>query len=261
MIKCQICGVDRNRITYHHLKIHNINLNEYKEKYPNSPIITEESRNKYKSSTIKIYENTPKEEFKKRYVNRKYSEEDRQKQLDILEKGRKENDYKNPERNKKISIKRKEYFKNLPEGYVSNMFKTVVIPKYKERLGGEEAYQEEMRKRASKANKTAFNKGKEGIMNNFEKEMINIISSIGYEYIFQFEINNYYYDCYIPKLNLILEFDGDYWYPENIEACKNIREYKQYDRDRIKEKIAINNGYKIERVRQSRKQDIYKYLN
>ena len=52
MIKCQLCNKEFLRITNSHLKTHNISIQDYLRKYPNSPIISEESCRKM--STIML---------------------------------------------------------------------------------------------------------------------------------------------------------------------------------------------------------------
>jgi very-short-patch-repair endonuclease len=83
--------------------------------------------------------------------------------------------------------------------------------------------------------------------------MVNTIINKGYNCITQFEINKWFYDSYIPEKNLIIEFDGDYWHPKTIEDCDNKRLKKQWNIDRKKEAIAMQEGYNIVRIRESEK--------
>ena len=48
-VDCAICGEKFKQIRNNHLKKHGITLEEYKKKYPNSPVVTESRKNKYKS--------------------------------------------------------------------------------------------------------------------------------------------------------------------------------------------------------------------
>ncbi len=44
-VKCQICNKEFKQITYAHLKHHNITINEYKDLFPNSELVSDESYN------------------------------------------------------------------------------------------------------------------------------------------------------------------------------------------------------------------------
>lgn len=61
--------------------------------------------------------------------------------------------------------------------------------------------------------------------------------------VWQYTIPKYYrvYDFYIPSLNLIVEYDGDYWH----------REEKFFTKDREDTSNAINSGYQIFRYWES----------
>jgi len=100
-------------------------------------------------------------------------------------------------------------------------------------------------------------KGKKKIANSFETEMINKIKSFNYTCIDQFEIDNYYYDSYLPEKNLIIEFDGDYWHAKSLDDCINDRLKNQWRIDRYKDQLAIKKGYNIIRIRESEKDKLY----
>jgi len=61
----------------------------------------------------------------------------------------------------------------------------------------------------------------------------------------QFKLEGKIYD-FILNDSLLIEFDGDYWH--SLE--KNIKN------DKIKDQIALKNGYKIFRVKESKAKDI-----
>ena len=76
-----------------------------------------------------------------------------------------------------------------------------------------------------------------------EKELLEkLIEKFG-EVIHQFTVPNYHrvYDMYIPSLNLIVEYDGDYWH----------REEKYLPKDSIDTAKAIKRGFKIFRYWES----------
>jgi very-short-patch-repair endonuclease len=252
-VKCEICGGKYKRITNYHLRKHSIDMVEYKKMYPDAIIITEESRMKYAESTRKHHASLSKEEKDKIYSNRVYSEEQKKRHLEILEAGRKSINYKDSIRNEKISKSRKKYWGEKSIEERSLFIKNKVIPKYKSNMGGEEEYNKMMRKKGHNGNLKLIELGKKKTMNNFEKEMYDILMGKGYECIWQYEINGWYYDVYIKNKNIIVELDGDYWHPIDINEESTDREKRQYRIDRLKEKIAGKLGYQLIRIRQSEK--------
>ena len=74
-----------------------------------------------------------------------------------------------------------------------------------------------------------------------ELELYNKLSGIFENVEHQFTVKNYHrvYDIYIPKLNLIVEYDGDYWHKDSLE--KDLRDTNK----------AIKRGHKIFRYWES----------
>ena len=74
-----------------------------------------------------------------------------------------------------------------------------------------------------------------------ELELYNKLSSIFENVEHQFTVKNYHrvYDIYIPRLNLIVEYDGDYWHKDSLE--KDLRDTNK----------AIKRGHKIFRYWES----------
>lgn len=68
-VKCQICNKEFKQITYGHLKHHNITINEYKDLFPNSKLVSDESYNS-RSIKSKYYSNLPeiKEKHRQRMI-------------------------------------------------------------------------------------------------------------------------------------------------------------------------------------------------
>lgn len=50
-VVCLICGKEFDQLS-NHLKVHNINIGQYKEKYPNAKTISEEIHNKRSNSVF-----------------------------------------------------------------------------------------------------------------------------------------------------------------------------------------------------------------
>lgn len=79
-----------------------------------------------------------------------------------------------------------------------------------------------------------------------ERIIANMLKNGGYEYEPQFMIANYFYDFYIPSLNMLLEVDGEQ-HRQEVKMFKTSLE-EQKEIDKIKESLAIESGYKFKRV-------------
>lgn len=79
----------------------------------------------------------------------------------------------------------------------------------------------------------SYSKGELGLY----KKLCDIFDNV----VHQYTVEKYHrvYDIYIPKLNLIVEYDGDYWHKDSLE--KDLRDTNK----------AIKRGYKIFRYWES----------
>jgi hypothetical protein len=57
MVICEICKKEYKIITQQHLCKHNILVSDYQIKYPNSPLLCEMTRNKYREGTKEYNKN------------------------------------------------------------------------------------------------------------------------------------------------------------------------------------------------------------
>jgi hypothetical protein len=103
---------------------------------------------------------------------------------------------------------------------------------------------EQYRNGEVKINKNCISRG--------EIEISKYLDQNGIEYQQQFAIKGFgfRYDFYIPKFNIILEYNGDYWhtnpeiYHENkIVDGKSAKDI--WEKDNLKKKIAEDNGYRF----------------
>lgn len=89
-----------------------------------------------------------------------------------------------------------------------------------------------------------------------EREIAVKLTDLGVEFKQQFHISGipYWYDFYLPKHNIILEFNGDYWHanPSKYPKGTYLRSFGEnklvddiWDRDRLKREAAENAGYKV----------------
>lgn len=90
---------------------------------------------------------------------------------------------------------------------------------------------------------------------NIELKISKLLMENGVKFETQYEI--YYienkfksYDFYLPKYNLLIEADGDYWHGNPIKFNKeslNEVQLKNIENDKLKNKIASENGYNLVR--------------
>lgn len=114
---------------------------------------------------------------------------------------------------------------------------------------------EEVRKFMSNKLKETIKSGKikSIITSKKEKELIKQIQDLGYESIQSYKVETKICDIYVPSLNLIIEYFGDYWHcnPKiyksnyyNIKKGKYAYELWEYDKNKLE--LIKNNGYNLE---------------
>lgn len=84
---------------------------------------------------------------------------------------------------------------------------------------------------------------------------INILDKLEIEYFQQFEAKSIgrFYDFYLPKHNVLLEIDGDYWHknPTIYESPINAIQKRNARVDKLKDKWALMNGFVLIRIWES----------
>ena len=139
------------------------------------------------------------------------------------------------------------------------------IEKYGEQAGYD-YYQEIGRKKAkgtlnngyshySKNSQSYFNKIKNYLFDIGHNFNMNYATNNG-EIFIQDDNNTYFYDCYIKELNLVIEYNGDYWHanPKKYKSTDIIRDKEVSDiwkYDKYKESLVKENHYNIEIVWES----------
>jgi very-short-patch-repair endonuclease len=144
---------------------------------------------------------------------------------------------KDPERRKKISEGLKGKQKS-PEHVAK-------ITADRKKYWGEQLHRDEQRARRVKYMTAHLIKAE----SKLEKEFKNLLSTLKIEYIFQYVVEDYNYDFFIPSKNLLIEVDGDWWHcnPElNIIPIHNSQKHT-VEHDRIKNAIAMKNNYQLHR--------------
>jgi len=94
---------------------------------------------------------------------------------------------------------------------------------------------------------------KSGITSKKEKEIIVFLKKLGFEVIHSFRVDTKICDIYIPHLNLIIEYFGDYWHcnpikynSEYFNQKKNMSAQEIWDYDSKKVDLIIKSGYNLE---------------
>lgn len=109
---------------------------------------------------------------------------------------------------------------------------------------------ERLRKPNGKLVRTAPKFGTSKLEQDFAHDFLD---KLGVEYVWQFEAKDIerFYDYYLPKSNLIIEVDGDYWHsnPEKVDE-NNLSRIQKHNKwvDRLKNEWALLHGIPIMRI-------------
>lgn len=83
-----------------------------------------------------------------------------------------------------------------------------------------------------------------------EFEIIELLEKLNFEVIPNFRIDTKIYDLYLPKLNLLIEYHGNYWHcnpeiyaPDYFNKKKKMLAKEIWEYDNNKLYLAINNNY------------------
>jgi very-short-patch-repair endonuclease len=151
-----------------------------------------------------------------------------------FKKGRKTNFTE--ERNKKISDKKKEWWKNNDKSILKDW-----LGNYR---GSDKHIQMCKSNQLKASNQSLKNK-----ISKPEKEYAIKLKKDGISFKQQYFLNGYFFDFYIPEQNLLIEIDGKFYHPLNEKDCVYEIQKHNFERDIKKTKVAIDMGYKLERIR------------
>jgi very-short-patch-repair endonuclease len=75
----------------------------------------------------------------------------------------------------------------------------------------------------------------------------NILDMIGISYTFQYTVDGYNYDFYIPDKNILIEVDGDWWHCNPNLGIQPIYKSQLHtvEHDLVKNQLAESKGYKL----------------
>lgn len=262
-IKCEICEKYFKRIDNSHLKYtHNLSVEEYKNMYPTALLVSPELIVHLSNKTKNYFENLTNEDKRNRKSSYdSTSIEDRQTKINKMKEARlqKYDEIYGPNsiRNEKISIRKKEWWDSIPFEIRSEMLKKNKKIEI-ERRG--ELYYIDARKRAYHAYQCCLNKGKNKDRTSLEQYFLNILMDEHIDFIEQYELDGWYFDCYLPKYDTLLEFDGDFWHPKTLEDCKYNFQIENYKIAKEKNKYAHDNNYQLIRIYESNKHQFYNIL-
>lgn len=236
MVSCQICKKEYKRINVFHLKTHSIkDENEYLKLYPNAKLYDDIYLNNISKST-KIAMNN---DIVKNKLKCKKTKEHLNKIANRICNLHKNGIYSNvytKERNDKISIAKKEYWKNNDTSIIKTWLSGWV--------GSEKHIQ------MCKSNQLkAFKKSKCNKISKPEKEFAKELKNKKIKFIQQYVVGGYPFDFYIPEENLLIEIDGVFYHPLNEEDCIYEIQKHNFQRDIKKTKVAIDMGYELKRIR------------
>jgi len=167
----------------------------------------------------------------------------------------------NPFYGKKHKIETKEKISKSREGKGTGNNNAMSKQKWKDKARKnlikkwESGELEETRKFMSEKMKETRRLGKlkSVIVSKKELEILKIVKKLGFDVIGSYRIGTKVCDIYIPKLNLIIEYNGDYWHcnpkkydREFFNKSKNKYAWEIWDYDKTKLDLIKNDGYNLE---------------
>jgi very-short-patch-repair endonuclease len=253
MVNCQICNLQFKKITRTHLAVHGVTLSEYKTKFPNSKIISDDLRHAYGK---KAREDNPMHNINSRkkvsdkLKGRKFSEETVARMKESANSRPSRTPHSEETKNKisqSNKAKRQEKIKDgwVPTNYAMSesareanrqrMLGNTIWdhPNVHHNKGTKLNLSEDQRINRSKkrVEYLASNKSiKSGTKP--ELEFINYLETQNIKFIHQYPIHtdngSWLMDFFLPSLNVFVEIDGEFWHST----------LQQITRDKIKNKIA-----------------------
>jgi len=242
--KCEICGKEFKAITNSHLRRHEITTEEYKTRYPDSLLGNFDRFNEWRHS----------DENKKncqKMTEKVYASED----IKLKRKNRVREATQTKEYKRRQSELMTKIYKNNPEEYVRSRKRTPTSWMKKSNyerwsiLYGKDIADLKMENWIQKNKLPSNSKDTKP-----ERIFALILDMHNIEYEKQKPVKKYKCDFYIPKYNLIVEIDGDYWHanpekyqPEDLIGGKKLLAKDIWEKDKIKSKAIIDEGYVLKR--------------
>ncbi len=145
------------------------------------------------------------------------------------------------ERNRKISEKKTQYWKDHPEkkARVGNMWKV-------QRNKDPEKWKSQLSKISQLGFEAAWGKKETSL----ETKYYSMLKREGISFLPQHLVGGKKFDAFIPSKNVLLEFDGSFWHPISLTECQYEWQVKNYHNDREKDAIARSHGIRLIRIRE-----------
>jgi len=86
---------------------------------------------------------------------------------------------------------------------------------------------------------------------SLEKKMYEFLNENKIKYEKRYELEQKQYDAYLIDYNLLLEFDGEFWHKQTINECKYTFQTFNFYNDIRKNEIAKNHNIPLLRIRES----------
>jgi len=145
------------------------------------------------------------------------------------------------ERNKKISDFKFQFWKNNPEEKkrVGNIWKL-----WKER--DENGWRKHLMEASKKGFEKIFSPRGD---TSLEIKLYEMLKMEGIKFEKKYEVSGKIFDAYLPDHMTLIEIDGEFWH-KPLKECKYKFQIESFYNDRLKEKIAKNNGFKLLRIKE-----------
>jgi len=140
---------------------------------------------------------------------------------------------------------------------ISSKQKFINDPTLKDRI-----YTKERNNKISKSKKIYWNthpEERKRIMDIWKKRsetsleirMYKFLTDSKIEFKKRHEIEQKQYDAYLPKYNVLLEFDGDFWHKQSLDECKYSFQTFNFYNDRRKDEIAKSHNIPLFRIKEN----------
>lgn len=258
MVLCHICNKKYRRITKSHLNKHNLSMDEYKFKFPNSILIDDALR--YVCGTYFRNNNPMHNEYIKKKVIQKITglkrSEKTKLKISQARQGKTWGHHTKEHKEKMKLIMKLDLEKRKKNGWAFPPMSNAGKKRLSDSMLGNTRGKNGHHNKGKKLNLTdeqRLNRSRKRIQyiqknpikfknTNIELKCREFLIKHNLRYIPQYELltksNAWLYDFYIPSLNLILEIDGEYWHSSR----------KQINRDILKENEALTQGFKFLRI-------------
>jgi very-short-patch-repair endonuclease len=263
-VECLICGSLLKRITRTHLAKHNISTDEYKLRFPNTPIVSESLSEVLgiPSRQMNVERKQKISEWAKRVNSGKSKSDEHKKKLSDARTGISWGHHSDEHKKHMSNVMKEEHVKRKNNGWVigkrtieqKNKLSEAVSKSYKS--GNRKKPVGPSKSKGIKLNLSDYQRANRSkkrvnyIRNNpskfkdtkpeldFKKFLINNEIESEHQFPIYDDGGSWLYDFFIPSLNMLIETDGEYHHGSKL----------QINRDIIKERIARRNGYRFVRI-------------